>query len=154
MATQNELHLQIHKITELSNVLTNLLTDRSLCDSEITCELFFRYVDAVKDHLQVTDTNLYSQLLDHGDAHKNKIVNLFMSGSKEIKRIFGAYTKKWCIMNKQQLRIKDYDEFYKDTIEMFELILKRLQDETERLYPLIPPQVSGSMGAGPEHRAH
>ena len=153
MATQNELHLQIHKITELSNVLTNLLTDRALCDSDITCELFFRYVDSVKDHLQFTDASLYSQLLDHGDAHKNKIVNLFMSGSKEIKRIFGAYTKKWCNMGKKELRIKEYDEFYKDTIEMFELILKRLQDETERLYPLIPPQVSNNISNSQQRRA-
>lgn len=137
MSQTADLHLQIHKITELSNILTNLLSDRSLCDTEVTCELFFRYVDSVKDHLKNTDANLYAQLLDHSDAHKNKVANLFISGSKEIKRIFGAYTKKWCNMPKKQLRIKKYDDFYNETVEMFELILKRLQDETEHLYPLI-----------------
>lgn len=137
MSQTSDLHLQIHKITELSNILTNLLSDRSLCDTEVTCELFFRYVESVKDHLQKTDSNLYAQLLDHSDAHKNKVANLFISGSKEIKRIFGAYTKKWCNMSKKQLHIKKYDDFYNETVEMFELVLKRLQDETEHLYPLI-----------------
>jgi len=144
MSKTTDLHVQIHKITELSNILTNLLSDRSLCDTEVTCELFFRYVESVKDHLQNTDANLYSQLLDHSDAHKNKVANLFISGSKEIKRIFGAYTKRWCNMSKKQLHIKQYDDFYKETIEMFELVLKRLQDETEHLYPLVNDDATAS----------
>lgn len=137
MSQTDDLHVQIHKITELSNILTNLLSDRSLCDTEVTCELFFRYVESVKDHLKNTDSNLYAQLLDQSDAHTNKVANLFISGSKEIKRIFGSYTKRWCNMSKKQLNIKKYDDFYAETIEMFELVLKRLQDETEHLYPLI-----------------
>ena len=79
MTTPQELHIQNHKLTELSNVLTNLLSDRSLCDADITCELFFRYVDSVKDHLKHTDANLYAQLLDQSDAHKNKVANLFIN---------------------------------------------------------------------------
>jgi len=35
------------------------------------------------------------------------------------------------------LVIKEYDAFRKATEEMFDIVLKRLQDETERLYPLI-----------------
>jgi uncharacterized protein YaaN involved in tellurite resistance len=137
MAETKKLHTEIHKITELSNILTNLLSDRALCDTEVTCELFFRYVESVQDHLKHTDADLYAELLDQSDAHKNKVANLFISGSKEIKRIFGAYTKKWCNLSKQSLKIKQYDQFYQETIEMFELVLKRLQDETEHLYPLI-----------------
>lgn len=137
MENTEKLHKQIHKITELSNILTNLLSDRALCDAEVTCELFFRYVETVQEYLKKTDSNLYAELMDHSDAHKNKVANLFMGGSKEIKRIFGAYTKKWCNVSKHQLRIKKYDEFYAETKEMFELILKRLQDETEHLYPLL-----------------
>ena len=137
MAETEKLHTEIHKITELSNILTNLLSDRALCDTEVTCELFFRYVESVQDHLKHTDADLYAELLDQSDAHKNKVANLFISGSKEIKRIFGAYTKKWCNLSKQSLKIKQYDNFYQETIEMFELVLKRLQDETEHLYPLI-----------------
>lgn len=147
MASTEKLHGQIHQITELSNILTNLLSDRSLCDTEVTCELFFRYVDAVQDHLKNTDGDLYAELLDHSDAHRQKVANLFISGSKEIKRIFGAYTKKWCNLSKQQLHIRKYDEFHAETLEMFDLVLKRLQDETERLYPLISNQTGSETAA-------
>ena len=57
-----------HKITELTNILQHLLGDRSLCDSEITCRLFFDYVEAVKEHLAVTDSGMYSKLLGAGGA--------------------------------------------------------------------------------------
>ena len=67
MVSYQELHRQNHKITELTNILQHLLGDRSLCDSEITCNLFFEYVDAVKEHMAVTDSAMYSKLLGAGD---------------------------------------------------------------------------------------
>ena len=59
MLTFDDLNEQNHKITELTNILQHLLGDRSLCDSEVTYELFFRYVGSVKEHFEVTDNNLY-----------------------------------------------------------------------------------------------
>lgn len=137
MLTYDQLHVQNHKITELTNILTHLLNDRSLCDSEVTCELFFRYVDQVKKHFEVTDSNLYSQLLTHGEQRARNTAQRFIGGSKEIKRIFGDYLKRWCNLSRQQLVIRDYDRFHNETEEMFELVLERLQAETEHLYPLV-----------------
>jgi hypothetical protein len=137
MITYQELNEQNHKITELSNILTHLLGDRSLCDSEVTCDLFFQYVELVNSHLDITDKNLHRQLLTHKDQRATNVANLFLSGSREIKRIFGAYLKKWCRPRKHELIIKEYDTFLKDTEDMFEMVLDRIQDETERLYPLI-----------------
>ena len=137
MLTYDQLNTQNDRITELTNVLTNLLQDRSLCDSSVTCELFYRYVEQVKEHLELTDSRLYSQLLAHGESRVTNTANRFMGGSKEIKRIFGTYLKKWCQMQKKELAIMDYDTFLKDTEEMFEMVLNRIQDETEHLYPLI-----------------
>ena len=42
----------------------------------------------------------------------------------------------------------NHDRFYEDTEKMFDLILQRIQDETEKLYPLIR-KLSGNM----EHAA-
>ncbi len=137
MLTYDDLHVQNHKITELTNILNHLLGDRSLCDSEITCELFFRYVDHVKEHFEVTDSNLYSKLLTHGEQRARNTAQRFIGGSKEIKRIFGTYLKRWCSLKKKRLLIKDYDQFQKETDEMFEMVLDRLLSETEHLYPLI-----------------
>lgn len=137
MLTYDQLNIQNDRITELTNVLDNLLSDRRLCDSSVTSELFFRYVDMVKEHLELTDSKLYSQLLTQGDTDITNTANRFMGGSKEIKRIFAKYLKKWCQLQKQQLLVKNYDEFTAETKEMFEMVLDRIQDETEHLYPLV-----------------
>ncbi len=137
MVSYEELHTQNHKITELTNILEHLLGDRSLCDSQVTCDLFFDYVSAVKDHLAVTDSAMYSKLLGSGDQNMNNLANRFMGGSREINRIFSAYLKHWCKVKRKQLVIREYDDFIRDTHEMFAMVLDRIQNETEHLYPAV-----------------
>ncbi len=137
MVSFEELHQQNHKITELTNILEHLLGDRSLCDSEVTCGLFFDYVNVVKDHLAITDSGMYSQLLSSGDQRLSNVANRFMGGSREISRIFSAYLKRWCKIKRKELVIRDYDAFMQDTEEMFRMVLDRIQDETEHLYPAV-----------------
>jgi succinate dehydrogenase flavin-adding protein (antitoxin of CptAB toxin-antitoxin module) len=137
MVSFDELHTQNHKITELTNILQHLLGDRSLCDSDVTCNLFFDYVNAVKDHLAVTDSEIYSKLLGAGDQKMSNLANRFMGGSREINRIFSAYLKRWCKLRSKQLVIKEYDTFMQDTQEMFDMVLDRIQSETEHLYPAV-----------------
>ncbi|TNG02037.1 MAG: hypothetical protein EP297_01560 [Gammaproteobacteria bacterium] len=144
MITYEELHKQNHAITEISNVFLFLIEDRLMCDTKITCDLFFNYVEKVKHHLDVEDKHLYTDLLRSGDATSKLVAENFMSGSKEIKRIFQSYLKKWSSKKSHQLLISNHDEFKKETNEMFELVLNRIQDETEHLYPLIR-SISGDM---------
>jgi len=146
MVSYEELHQQNHKITELTNILEHLLGDRSLCDSQITCDLFFDYVNAVKDHLAVTDSAMYSKLLGSGDQKMSNVANRFMGGSREINRIFSAYLKRWCKLKSRKLVIREYDTFISDTREMFEMVLERIQDETEHLYPAVQ-KVTGDQRA-------
>jgi succinate dehydrogenase flavin-adding protein (antitoxin of CptAB toxin-antitoxin module) len=137
MINYDDLHAQNHRITELTNVLHVLMTDRTLLDSDITCEIFFRYVEQVKDHLEVTDREMYSTLLKNGDNDVTQLANMFMSGSQEIKKMFDSYLKKWCKLNKKTLAIKNHDDFVVETEEMFNMMLNRIQDETEKLYPVV-----------------
>jgi hemerythrin-like domain-containing protein len=138
MITYDELHSQNHSITELSNVLLYLFKERSMCDTGACCELFYRYMDKVKDHIDLVDTNMYSKLLSNDDHEIQKLARNFMSGSQEIKRIMQDYTKAWCPRKRgDTLSIRDHDKFLKDSEDMFELILQRIQMETEKLYPLI-----------------
>jgi len=129
------LHQQVNDITELNNILRVVLVDRFLCDSKITGELFFRYIDAVQHHLTNTESGIFSQLLTNSDDQTCTTVERFMDGAREIKQIFSRYTKKWCKNN--NLVIKDHDEFLNETEKVFELVLRRLLDETENLYPLV-----------------
>ena len=135
MVTFEQLNVQNDKITELSNVLVQLIPERSMCDNPVTEELFFRYVDYVKEHLDIEDKNLYASLLTHKDHSIKHTASLFLSGSGEIKRVFEQYLRKWC--NHHELRIKNHDDFVKETEDMFRLVLHRIEDETEHLYPLL-----------------
>lgn len=137
MITYEKLHQQIHDITEISNVFLYLIEDRRMCDTRITCDLFFDYVKKVKYHLEIEDKFLYSAILTDGDAASKQVADNFMSGSMEIKRIFKRYLKKWSHPKSHKLLISNYDDFTSETKGIFELVLKRIQDEIEHLYPLI-----------------
>jgi hemerythrin-like domain-containing protein len=135
MISFEELNHQNDKITELSNVLSYLIDDRSICDTSVTCELFFEYVDRVRQHLDVEERELYQGLLAHKDNKVCNTAKMFLSGSGEIKRVFSQYLKRWC--KSKELRIKDHDQFVKETREMFALMLRRIEDEVEHLYPTV-----------------
>jgi len=136
MINFEELNTQNHEITELTNVLSYLLADRSMCDTDICCDLFFRYGEKVKAHLDLVD-HTYTGLLSSSDTKVNNTARMFMSGSQEIRHIFARYTKTWCQKRKHSLHISSHEKFCEETRKMFDLILKRIQDETEHLYPLI-----------------
>jgi len=135
MISFQELNRQNHKIAELSKILTHIIDDRSLCDTEVTCDLFFDFTKRVKEHLDVEEKEIYQALLVHNEARVKNTAGRFLSGSAEIKKVFQQYLKRWC--HKQSLRIKDHDLFVIETNEMFELVLQRIQDEVEHLYPTV-----------------
>ena len=135
MISYMELHEQNHKITELSNVLSYLINERSMCDTTVSCELFFRYVAMVREHLEVEERELYQLLLVHEDNDVRNTGRKFLSGSGEIKRVFGQYLKRWC--KGKELRIRDHDAFVRDTREIFGLVIRRIDDETVHLYPTL-----------------
>jgi hypothetical protein len=86
----------------------------------------------------MVDTNMYSELLTSPDEKINNVAKNFMSGSVEIKKILKKFSKKWCATkNKDTLKIKSHENFLKETNELFDLVLQRIQDETEHLYPLV-----------------
>lgn len=135
MISYMELNEQNHKITELSNVLSYLINERSMCDTEVSCELFFRYVELVKDHLETEERELYQLLLMDDDNDARNTGRKFLSGSGEIKRVFGQYLKRWC--KGKELRIRDHEAFIRDTREIFALVIRRIDDEIVHLYPTL-----------------
>ena len=138
MSAYSDLNEEIHHITELSNILQYLFNDRSMCDTRTCCDLLNKYMKLVKDHFDFVEKNLYSDLLKDSDQKANTIANNFMSGSVEIKRIIKDFAKQWCgAKYSESLRIKDHAKFLEETQTLFELILQRIQDETEHLYPMV-----------------
>ena len=137
MVTFADLHAQNHKITELSNVFLYMIRDRAMCDTEVTCGLFFDYTKKVREHIELVDQQLCGRLISHPDQAVKNTANRFLSGSAEIKRIFGSYLKDWCSEKNKKLNVLDHERFVEDTNQMFALVLERIQRETEHLYPLI-----------------
>lgn len=140
MATFKQLNQQNDKITELSNMLSLLIAERSMCDLEVTSDLFFDYVDSVREHLDTEERELYQSLLLHNDPNVRNTANKFLSGSAEIKRVFNEYLKRWC--KHKALYIKNHEQFVSESKEMFGLVLRRIEDEVEHLYPTVR-QVQG-----------
>ena len=144
MISFNELNEQNHKIAELSKVILYMIQDRSICDTDIACDMFFNYVTEVKDHLDREERELYKNLLTHSDIEVKNTATKYLSGSADLKRVFKGYLKKWS--RNKELRIKDHDQFVKDTRDMFEMVQDRAIDETENFYPLVR-SVTGSQVA-------
>jgi len=141
MISYDELHAQNHKITELSNLLEHVLTERILCDNGECCHLFSKYMETVNQHIETVDRNLYSELLLSEDVQVNNTAKSFMNGTVEIRRIMKQYVSKWCNKTNQRFafdtRGQNYDQFLDDSNQMFKIILDRIQKETEGLYPLV-----------------
>ncbi len=95
-------------------------------------------MDHVNKHMQNVDTNMYTGLLGDSSIEANNIAGKFMAGSQEIKKIMNQYTKKWCDKKHKGLSIgARHEVFLKETDEMFEIILTRIQNEMEYLYPMV-----------------
>lgn len=138
MITYDTLNEQNHRITELTNVLRYLFKDRAMCDTQTCCELFKRYMELVHDHIEVVDREMYSDLLKSQDEKVNNIAKNFMSGSVEVKKILKNFSKEWCpVKGHNDLRISDHDKFTGDVDELFDIVLERILDETEKLYPMV-----------------
>lgn len=139
MITYKDLNEQNHRITELSNVLSYLLKDRSMCDTESCCNLFSNYMTMVKEHIDTVDKTMYQDLLSSPDEKLNNVAKNFMSGSVEVKKILKKFEHQWCPSSKvnNDLRIKDHEHFLTAIDELFDIVLQRILDETEHLYPLV-----------------
>lgn len=136
MAILDEVNKHNHQLTDTSNVLMYLLKQREMCDNETCIYLLFRFLDQIDNHFKLIDS-LYQGLLADKNQEANNTAEKFMSGEVELKRIVSQYTSSWCNMNKKQLKIKDYEAFSKDTFKLFEIMLARIQDETEHMYPMV-----------------
>ena len=137
MAIFTKLHEEIHEITEKNNVFRYLIQDRLMCDTKIAQCIFFDYVKLVRNHMEKVDRDFCRRLLTHESQTMRNSADRFLAGSSEIKRIFAAYLKQYAVERHCELRIKDYQTFVEDTNQMFDMVLDRIQRETEHLYPLM-----------------
>ena len=131
----DHLNEQNHEIAELTKVLSFMITDREICDTNILNQLFFDYIRKVTEHLQLEEKNLYQPLMMHNSNTTRQVANRFLSGSGEIKRVFKQYQRRWWRHN--LLYIKNHDKFISDSNDMFDMVFDRIVDTAEHLYPVV-----------------
>ncbi len=145
MVSFKELNEQNHKIAERTKIILYMIQDRAICDTDVTCDLFFDLTDKIKKHMDIEERELYKDMLTHPDRNIKKTAENFLSGSAEIKRVFKQYMKRWC--HHKNLRIKNHAQFVTETEDLFELIQIRMINETEKFYPVVRSVYGEQMAA-------
>jgi len=133
MKALQELQEQNREISELCKVLRVLLNDTSVCDTSVARELFQRFTNKVKSHLTLEANSLYASLLSHTDSEINATAGRFLENSRELERIFANYQKQWC---RQGVNVRGNADFIRETHGIFDLIIERIDKETEQFFPL------------------
>lgn len=129
-------HQQIHKITEVSNVYRYLVSSREMCETSLASSLLFDFMDGMEDHLEQVDQAISKRLLTDPDPRTQNQARKFIAESAFLKKLFREYVASWTRKKARKLILKDHGKFLADTEEMINLVLDRLQRETEFLYPL------------------
>ena len=145
MVSFKELNEQNHMIAERAKIILYMIQDRSICDTDVTCDLFFDLTDRVKKHMEVEERELYKSMLTSNDPHVKMTAENFLSGAAEIKRVFKQYMKRWC--HNKNLRIKNHEQFVKETNEIFSMVQDRIISETEKFYPVVRSVYGEQMAA-------
>jgi len=145
MVSFKELNEQNHMIAERAKIILYMIQDRAICDTDVTCDLFFDLTERVKNHLDIEERELYKDMLTHNDHAIKQTAENFLSGSAEIKRVFKQYLKRWC--HNKNLRIKNHAQFVKETDEIFTMIQDRIISETEKFYPVVRSVYGEQMAA-------
>jgi len=145
MVSFKELNEQNHKIIERTKIISYMIKDRTICDSDVTCDLFFDVMDRIKSHMDIEERELYKSMLTHSDNKIKQTAENFLSGSAEIKRVYKQYMKRWC--HNKNLRIRNHEQFIRETEDIFELIQVRILNETEKFYPVVRKVYGDQMAA-------
>jgi len=145
MVSVTQLNEQNSNIKELSSVLRYLIENKEMCNANVTCDLFLQYAEKVTDHLYLEEKEVYRHLLNHQDIKVKNTTSDFFSGSIEIKRVFNEYLGRWC--KNKKLRVIKHDEFVEDSYEIFDLVLNRVNAETDILYPMVKEVLHDTVAA-------
>lgn len=133
MVPVDELRKENDAIKDLSDVLSNLISNQSLRTNTVFCELLGRFRDKLDEHLKHEARSIYPELLNHDDKSIKQVANDFLSNTHELERILSKYVKRWC----HCINTDNHEEFENETMEIFKLINERIQMEETHLFPIL-----------------
>ena len=76
-------------------------------------------------------------LFADSDQRNVNLARKLVADSRLLRSNYDKYLKHWTESGGQRFHIADHEAFLCETRELFELVLERIQRETEYLYPLL-----------------
>lgn len=129
----DELRNENDEIKDLSDVLSNLVSNQALRTNTVFCELLQRFRDKLDSHLKHEARSIYPELLNHDEKKIKQVAKDFLSNTHELERILSKYVKRWC----HHITTENHEEFETETMEIFRLINERIQMEEKYLFPIL-----------------
>jgi hypothetical protein len=134
MYSLDELKKQNQDISELCEVLSVLIENKSLHNNPYVCELMSRFKEKVWMHLVFEDKTVYAELARHQDEAISEVARAFHDSGKEIRKRFSGYARHWC---KPAIDDAEQDVMLEETREILRLIMDRVRYENEHMFPLV-----------------
>ena len=128
-----ELRRENNEISDLSKVLSCLVSDSSLHENDVFCELLERFQNKLDQHLKHEARSLYPELLNHNDKNTKQTAHDFVSNTHELERILSKHARRWC----HQIKENGHEDFKNETKEVFRLVNERIQMEEKYLFPVL-----------------
>ncbi len=123
------------EILELVNELSASLTDKKISQNlPETYKLLSKLSERLHIHLKTEDNTLYMDLLENSDEKNKELLNKFSKDASSLSEIFTDYLKRWPDVLIIQQRA---DEFIFNTEQIIGLILDRIYNEENILFPHI-----------------
>ena len=132
MIPLQEFRAEHAEIRDLCSILDHSISDYSLRNNMIICELLERFVDRVNAHLTHEDRSIYRDLLSQHSDDAKKLADHFLGNTQELRRIFNAYSKGWC---RKPHNEKKHQQYVDESKQMFKLVCERIEFEEKKIFP-------------------
>lgn len=133
MIPVNEFREENQEISDLSAVLSTLLSNEAIVANPVVCELFDRFHGKLGAHLNHEDRSAYGDLLRHRGNGASKLASEFLENTHELRKIVTRYNRRWC----KGKNATDMASFKQETTDLFGLVAQRLQLEETKLFPIL-----------------
>lgn len=133
MIPVEQLRKENDEIKDLSDVLSNLVSNQALRNNTVFCELLERFQSKLDAHLKHEARSIYPELLSHDDKNIKQVAKDFLSNTHELERILSKYVKRWC----HHISTENHKEFEHETMEVFRLVNERIAMEESHLFTVL-----------------
>ncbi len=129
-----EYRRQHRELSEFVAMVRSLLDENQLkieANARLAYEKLSGLAETVRNHLSGEDKGLYPKLLVDEDPKVKAIAWGFIRNESPLRKEFEAYARRWL----KSGRVQYSDDFVRDTTEVLDALIKRIDKEEKELFP-------------------